>query len=122
MPRTEPVFRKPRPLCRVCGIRPVHRRDSRRWKTRCANCNGSLAKLTVLAIERKRKDRTEKAKCEMCGFVPTHPVQMDRDHKDGNHENNAPENIQILCANCHRLKTILRRDWRTRQLKSGLAS
>jgi 5-methylcytosine-specific restriction endonuclease McrA len=31
--------------------------------------------------------------------------QLDVDHIDGNHRNNNPENLQTLCANCHRLKT-----------------
>lgn len=26
---------------------------------------------------------------------------------DGNHKNDAPSNLQTLCANCHRLKTFL---------------
>lgn len=56
-----------------------------------------------------RKGRTyrgfKKATCELCGFVPVHPCQLDVDHIDGNHANDAPENLQTLCANCHRLKT-----------------
>lgn len=44
--------------------------------------------------------------CERCGFVPEHEGQLDVDHIDGNHSNNEPNNLQTLCANCHRLKTI----------------
>lgn len=40
-----------------------------------------------------------------CGFIPEHPVQLDVDHIDGNGRNDDPENLQTLCANCHRLKT-----------------
>lgn len=47
----------------------------------------------------------------MCGFVPEHHCQMDVDHIDGNSQNNDPSNLQILCANCHRLKTWKNRDW-----------
>lgn len=50
------------------------------------------------------------ASCECCGFIPEHPVQMDVDHRDGDHENNEASNLQTLCANCHRLKTMLERD------------
>jgi 5-methylcytosine-specific restriction endonuclease McrA len=28
------------------------------------------------------------------------------DHRDGNHENNDPSNLQTLCHNCHNIKTI----------------
>jgi 5-methylcytosine-specific restriction endonuclease McrA len=49
--------------------------------------------------------------CSFCGFVPVHMCQLDVDHIDGNHANNDPLNLQTLCANCHRLKTQLQRDW-----------
>jgi len=43
--------------------------------------------------------------CNRCGFTPENKCQIDVDHIDGNHSNNALENLQALCANCHRLKT-----------------
>ena len=46
--------------------------------------------------------------CSRCGFIPEHQCQLDVDHIDGNHKNDADENLQTLCANCHRLKS--RRD------------
>lgn len=49
--------------------------------------------------------------CEYCNFIPIHSCQLDVDHIDGNHENNNIDNLQTLCANCHRLKTHLNRDW-----------
>ena len=60
--------------------------------------------------------------CESCGFDPVtaYPTlhtkaqssMLDVDHIDGNHQNNDPENLQTLCANCHRLKTYVNRDWK----------
>jgi DNA-binding transcriptional ArsR family regulator len=41
--------------------------------------------------------------CESCGFIPAHDVQLEIHHKDRNRSNNAPENLQTLCANCHAL-------------------
>lgn len=43
--------------------------------------------------------------CVACGFIPEHPCQLDVDHIDGDHSNNSVDNLQTLCANCHRLKT-----------------
>ena len=50
-------------------------------------------------------------KCEKCGFIPEHESQLDVDHIDGNKSNNEVLNLQTLCANCHRLKTYLNKDW-----------
>jgi hypothetical protein len=41
--------------------------------------------------------------CERCGFVASHPSQIDIHHKDHNHKNDAVDNLVSLCANCHRL-------------------
>lgn len=55
--------------------------------------------------------RYKKNQCELCGFIPIHECQLDVDHIDGNHKNNTPNNLQTLCANCHRLKTHNNKDW-----------
>ena len=63
---------------------------------------------------KRRKSRKSSAKkliCEKCGFEASHPAQIDIDHIDGNHKNNDPENLQALCANCHRLKTMEEKDY-----------
>jgi len=41
-----------------------------------------------------------KEKCERCEYSK-HKGSLTEHHKDGNHQNNAPENIKILCFNCH---------------------
>jgi 5-methylcytosine-specific restriction endonuclease McrA len=52
----------------------------------------------------------KKDSCGHCGFVALHPVQLDVDHIDGDRTNNNEDNLQTLCANCHRLKTQLSGD------------
>ena len=54
----------------------------------------------------------KKKRCECCGFKAVHRIQLDVDHIDGNHTNNSPSNLQTLCANCHRLKTLLNKDYK----------
>lgn len=49
--------------------------------------------------------------CARCGFSSEFPVQFDIDHVDGDHGNDSPENLETLCANCHRLKTLTRREF-----------
>ena len=57
-------------------------------------------------LKRKTPYRIHKEEvCCRCGFIPEDSCQLDVDHIDGNHTNNNPDNLQTLCANCHRLKT-----------------
>lgn len=65
---------------------------NRTYRNRCSTC--------------KRKGRrVKKDNCERCGFIPEDKCQLDVDHIDMNPSNNNPDNLQTLCANCHRLKT-----------------
>lgn len=81
----------------------------------CLYCGMSFKPNRVDAVFCKRRCKELKKKapyrihkgsiCNMCGFVPEDSCQLDVDHIDGDHHNNALENLQTLCANCHRLKT-----------------
>lgn len=46
-------------------------------------------------------------KCEKCGWHEVNPttnlVPLEIHHIDGNYQNNSPENLQVLCPNCHSL-------------------
>ena len=44
--------------------------------------------------------------CELCGIENKDYRFFDVDHKDSNHKNNNDENLQILCPNCHIIKTL----------------
>lgn len=58
----------------------------------------------------KSRNYLKKDHCELCGFVAINKVQLDIDHIDGDHKNNNQDNLQTLCANCHRLKTYTNKD------------
>ena len=62
-------------------------------------------------------------RCKICGWNTRHPttgrIPLEIDHIDGNSENNRPENLQLLCPNCHSLTSNYRnlnsgkgREWR----------
>jgi hypothetical protein len=53
---------------------------------------------------RRRKFAAERGHCDACGFVAIASCQLDVDHRDDDWTNDT-ENWQVLCANCHRLKT-----------------
>lgn len=112
-----PVTPHDRPLCRKCGVRPCAKQGSRfglkvdgtpYYRTECSGClrakkpsgkwlTSPYRKAAILAAE--------KMHCTRCGFEPEDPIQIEVDHIDGNRKNSALENLQLLCANCHRLKT-----------------
>jgi hypothetical protein len=51
------------------------------------------------------------------GFVCTativHMVQLDVDHKNGNHLDNRKRNLQTLCKCCHSYKGLINKDYKT---------
>ena len=110
--------RKPEPstvrgLCTLCGKNPQKSKGGGKYKPVCSPCDKrkySRENRNKSVDRAKRPYRKYvKSSCEKCGFMPEHICQLDVDHIDGNHKNNAPENLQTLCANCHRLKTFQER-------------
>lgn len=65
---------------------------------------------------RSYREGQDLSRCAICDHVAYDTCQMDVDHIDGNKENNNPSNLQVLCVNCHRLKTRLNQDhkWKCR--------
>ena len=49
------------------------------------------------------KEGYKERKCECCGNSEwlNRPIVLELHHIDGNHSNNALENLQLLCPNCH---------------------
>lgn len=61
-----------------------------------------------VSVHVKRWLRTERGdQCELCGWNSVNKVTgripLQLDHKNGNAEDNRPENLQLLCPNCHSL-------------------
>lgn len=90
-------------ICLVCGPTRLKKKQYG-WSCR-----------TKYNEYRSRHYKSKKLHCELCGFVAEHRSQLDLDHIDGNHSNNNPENLQTLCANCHRLKTQENKDWESKK-------
>lgn len=71
------------------------------------------ASLRVKIIEAGLKD----FKCEECGLTEWmgEEAPLDLDHINSDHDDNRLENLKVLCANCHRVKTRATRSARKKQ-------
>lgn len=51
-------------------------------------------------------------KCTKCGWCEVNPtsgkIPLEIEHKDGVHDNNIEENLDLLCPNCHSLTSTYR--------------
>ena len=94
----------------ICSNTFTHRSNKKYCSRKCKG------KESARRNQRRAKNRRpyivfKKGFCEECGFIPKHRCQLDVDHIDGNNKNNEESNLQTLCANCHRLKTYIKKDW-----------
>lgn len=105
-------FLPPEPKCVSCKTRVVHH-----VLAKCSSC--SVVKRARKARKkrntRKNRKKAEIGLCSKCGFIPEHRCQLDVDHIDGNKMNNSDSNLQVICANCHRLKTQVNKDFLTQK-------
>jgi len=102
-------YQRDRPDCVDCG-RPARYHTKNKdgsikyWRRYCTMCHKNRG-------QKQYRYRLHKGKsCEVCGFIAIHPTQLDVDHIDGNHDDEGIDNLQTICANCHRLKTIMNGD------------
>ena len=99
-----------RAICSICGPTKIKTRDKSNstlaGQYRCKTVYKRNIQKSQYPYTLHKKDT-----CLHCGFIPEHSSQLDVDHIDGDRWNNDPSNLQTLCANCHRLKTMKNEDW-----------
>jgi 5-methylcytosine-specific restriction endonuclease McrA len=69
------------------------------------------------SYKRERIFNDQNGKCNKCSLDKWlgELITLEIEHKDGNHQNNARENLELLCPNCHSLTTT----WRGRNKNKG---
>lgn len=58
--------------------------------------------------DRLIKEGLKEKRCEICNLQDwlTNPIPLELDHINSNHFDNRLENLQIICPNCHHIKTL----------------
>ena len=113
-----------RGMCVRCNKHPQKKASgANKYRPLCSSCDKLLRRsatgkqkdadrIKTRDLELRRPYRKHvKSFCEHCGFIPQHMCQLDVDHINGDKTDNSLSNLQTLCANCHRLKTYLNKDW-----------
>jgi hypothetical protein len=99
MPRGRPRSHSEGELCELCHenekqFHGYNAYGNPQWKKHCHICN---VKIWPIKSQKGKSDS-----CELCGYTPLFKRTLDIHHRDGDHDNNEPENRMTLCANCHR--------------------
>lgn len=109
-----------RPKCSSCSVNLAAKgRTPGTFRAKCSTCSRGYAKSANARLNERPWKRHRKNFCEQCGFVAVHYSQLDVDHIDGNKSNNCEENLMTLCANCHRLKTHVNKDYMNIRYRQG---
>jgi len=109
-----------RGLCCHCNKNLQKKKSNGKFNTLCSGCerhkySSPEAKERLKEYKKANRHKYDDKSyrdhktnvCVMCLFTSEYRCQFDVDHIDGNHNNNSLTNLQTLCANCHRLKTLL---------------
>lgn len=80
-------------------------RDNRRRRTPSEILvSGAVRRVPNARLKRAMKELGVVELCALCGIGPVwqgEPLPLEVDHIDGSWHNNRPENLRLLCPNCH---------------------
>ena len=94
--------------CASCGKNIPIRFSAGIWRCvigRREQTTGGSTRKKVLKY-RGRFLKIRNPSCSQCNFQYSDIRFFDVNHIDGNHNNNQKNNLELLCPNCHRLRTI----------------
>jgi hypothetical protein len=89
----------------ACQMANQYESYIKRWKA--GQEHGNTGKYDLSAHIRRYLFDKHESKCCQCGWGELNPstgkVPLHVDHVDGDFKNNQPENLRLLCPNCHSL-------------------
>lgn len=116
-----------RPICVNHGCGRLVATDGKRWRVHCSSCQkasygGAVHRSGVTPFKTGRCSNRDGHLGFTClikwSRVPKWAKGMTEiDHKDGDHTNNSPDNLDELCPICHKLKGNLQGDYRGHRYK-----
>lgn len=109
-PFSKNTYRVARKYCPTeCQRIYIHKKYIKRWLAgkESGNCGGKKSLVYISSHVREWLIETRGNKCEKCGWCKTHPlsgtIPVQVNHIDGNAYNTIPENLELICPNCHSL-------------------
>lgn len=121
---------KPRPTCinpgcgKPCSYDTKDINGNRNWRIHCSRCQkasyGAVALAEGVTSFKKGECSNKDGHLGFCCSTdfskwPIKPI-TEVDHKDGNHVNNDPNNLEELCRNCHVIKGRLTGDFNNQRV------
>jgi hypothetical protein len=93
-------------VCAHCGVTffdsPSHKRKY--CSKKCVNkASKEIWKPDFTTVRKQMLRRGMLVSCQRCGFS-NEPKILGVHHKDRNRDNNAVENLEVLCPNCHSIE------------------
>lgn len=100
-------IKSPKYCSQNCKLEYEQRQWEEKWFS--GEENGNVGKMWREASKRVRTYLFKKydSKCAVCGWGEINPftgnIPLEIEHIDGNADNTTPENVTLLCPNCHSL-------------------
>lgn len=106
-PRGDPICETPG-CGRRCGYRSDRRKTIKYYYRHCNTHRGKGDPSSPARTARRDGSIVVGTVCRRCGFVASHPSQIQLDHilpvgLGGSRDD--PDNLQLICANCHAIKS-----------------
>lgn len=107
----QPVKRNANTYCSVhCQQEEEYTRYICRWLEGRERGYGAEQQLSRYIHRWLREERGDR--CEKCGWHEIHPITgkipIEGNHRDGDAKNCRPENLELICPNCHSLTSNFR--------------